>query len=122
MRPTPNSRVERFRMTEGPLRSSAAYGNNGAFLIPCPGTRSNLQVIVSDGMGWEHVSVSLATRLPTYSEMQFVKELFWDDEETVIEYHPPKSRYVNNHPFCLHLWKPIDVEIPLPPVIMVGFK
>lgn len=78
--------------------------------------------IVSDGMGWEHVSVSLKTRMPTWTELQFVKDLFWEDEEAVIQIHPKKSQYVNNHAFVLHLWRPTEVEIPLPPSILVGLK
>lgn len=55
---------------------------------------------------WEHVSVSLHTRCPNWREMCFVKDLFWDEEEEVIQLHPKKSQYVNVHEFCLHMWKP----------------
>jgi hypothetical protein len=83
---------------------------------------NHLHVVVSWGDGWEHVSVSLHHRCPTWDEMVFVKSLFWSDDECVIQYHPPKSEYVNCHPYCLHLWKPIDVAIPMPPTYMVGPK
>jgi hypothetical protein len=63
---------------------------------------------------WEHVSVSIAKKIPTWVEMCWVKALFWDDEDAVMQLHPPKSTYVNNHPNCLHLWRPVDVPIPLP--------
>jgi hypothetical protein len=53
--------------------------------------------------------------------MCFVKSLFWDDEETVIQFHPAVSAYVNNHSHCLHLWKP-PFDMPLPPSILVGIK
>jgi hypothetical protein len=36
--------------------------------------------------------------------------------------HPAKADYVNQHPNCLHLWKPTTDTIPLPPSIMVGYK
>lgn len=29
------------------------------------------------------------------------------------------SDYVNIHPYCLHIWKPINQEIPTPPRILV---
>jgi hypothetical protein len=29
---------------------------------------------------------------------------------------------VNNHPFCLHLWRAVDQHMRLPPSIMVGIK
>lgn len=68
---------------------------------------------------WEHVSVSLEHRCPTWEEMCIVKNLFWDEEETVIQIHPPRSQYVNYHPFCLHLWRYRGI-MPAPPAIAVG--
>lgn len=50
------------------------------------------------------------------------KDIFWGPEETVIQYHPPKSEYVNNHPSVLHLWRPTGVDLPLPPSILTGIK
>lgn len=122
MRPTPNPKVERYRITYGPMPSSARNGNNGWFRIPSPGTRCLLNVIVSDGLGWDHVSVTVhgVDRCPTWSEMDFVKRLFWDDEEIVMQLHPPRSLWVNNHRFCLHLWRPQAAAIPIPPPLMVG--
>jgi len=46
--------------------------------------------------------------------------LFWHDEECVMQLHPPKTSYVNNHPFCLHLWRPLVDKIPMPPSILIG--
>ncbi|MFL6416129.1 MAG: hypothetical protein ACJ74Y_10745 [Bryobacteraceae bacterium] len=102
----------------------------GAFLIP--GRAANgrmLRVIASDGeeTGWEHVSVSLtdSVKCPSWMEMCIVKDLFWNPEEAVMQLHPPKSEYVNNHEGCLHLWRPVPqmiCEIPLPPSILVGLK
>lgn len=68
-----------------------------------------------ESFGWEHVSVSLAHRCPTWGEMARVKELFWEDEECVVQFHVPKSEHVNLHPHCLHLWKPRNGDIPRPP-------
>ena len=51
-----------------------------------------------------------------------VKDAFWDKDECCIQYHPAEKDYVNNHPYCLHIWKPINQEIPMPPSIMVGLK
>lgn len=69
---------------------------------------------------WEHVSASRTDRMPTWEEMCRVKDIFWDDTDCVIQYHPPKSDYVNNHLFCLHLWRPIGIELPRPDSIFVG--
>ena len=62
-----------------------------------------------------HVSVSAKDRCPTWGEMCWVKDQFWGPEECVIQYHPPRSRYVNAHPFCLHLWRPVGLDLPQPP-------
>lgn len=72
-------------------------------------------VVFSSGGGWEHVSVSYPNRTPTWEEMCRVKDIFWSDEECVVQYHPPKSEYVNIHPYCLHLWRKIGEEYPMPP-------
>ena len=118
---------EQYRVTSGEFASRKSDGNDGKFWIPFldkPGIRlPPLQVSASDGAGWEHVSVSTPTRTPLWLEMAHVKDVFWDAEDAVIQYHPPHSEYVNNHPYCLHLWRPNDGrEIPLPPSILVGYK
>jgi hypothetical protein len=112
--------IETNRIRKGPSASDESYGMNGAFLFHYAGREQ--RVIASDGEGWEHVSVSCPDRCPTWGEMCFIKSKFWHEDETVIQYHPAKSNYVNMHPYCLHLWKPIGVTLPLPPSILVGFK
>jgi hypothetical protein len=125
---------ERDRITDHPiLATSARDGNNGAFDCdsPVPGWR--LAIIASDGSDlsvdkWEHVSVHAyrydgrQMRTPTWDEMCFAKALFWDDEDEVVQFHPKRSEYVNNHPNTLHLWRPVGVVIPTPPSIFVGVK
>lgn len=110
---------EKFRIVSGPLASDAGFGNNGAFWVMLRHSQK-VFVIASDMMGWEHVSVSRKDRVPTWDEMCQVKALFWGEEDCVVQFHPPESDYVNNHPFCLHLWRPVDVEFPRPPSVMVG--
>lgn len=39
-----------------------------------------------------------------------------------MQLHPKKEEYVNNMPYCLHIWKPIDKEIPTPPSVLVGLR
>lgn len=109
------------------LGSDSSCGNNGFFVIPHPRIdKYFIHCMVSDGMGFEHVSVTIQSkkrkveRCPTWEEMCIVKNTFWSEDETVIQYHPPKSEYVSTHPYCLHLWKPIGIEIPLPNKLMVG--
>ena len=75
--------------------------------------------IAANGGGWDHVSVSHKKRCPTWEEMCVIKEIFFFPEECCCEYHPAESDYVNVHPFCLHIWKPQDVELPTPPKLFV---
>ena len=109
------------RITTGPMGSDDSCGNNGAFKVRVLGTWAHC--IASDMGGWEHVSVSLLPkRMPTWEEMCALKDLFWDEDDVVVQYHPAKADYVNNHSRCLHLWRSIDAEMPTPPSEMVGYK
>jgi hypothetical protein len=92
----------------------------GMFWVKSPIDRADMKVIASSGMGWDHVSVSRSNRCPNWPEMEAVKRLFFKDEETAMQLHVPPSDHINVHPYCLHLWRPHDVEIPRPPGIMVG--
>lgn len=112
---------EKYRITQGRLGSDTGYGNNGAFVVSLKRGQT-VFVIASDMLGWEHISVSHKNRNPTWDEMCQVKAMFWDPEDVVVQYHPRESEYVNNHPFCLHLFRPIGVDFPVPPSILVGVK
>ena len=80
-------------------------------------------VCFSYGGGWEHVSVALfGGKTPSWNDMCALKDMFWNNEECVVQFHPPKSEYVNNVENCLHLWKPIGQEFPIPDSILVGIK
>jgi len=100
--------------------STPELGWNGMFKF----WLSDRQVccICSDGGGWKHVSVSLIgeRRTPKWEIMCAVKDLFFEDEDTVIQFHPPKSEYVNFHPGCLHLWMPTDHKIETPNPNFIG--
>lgn len=107
------------------LATDKSYGNEGAFLLPKLGGRQYRYYlcVASPGQGWEHVSVSIPgeKRTPTWEEMCFIKSVFWEDNDAVMQLHPPKRDWVNEHPYCLHLWRPTGVwEIPLPPSDLVG--
>lgn len=117
------AKLEEGRVREGYFASTSSDGPYGAFFVhgPCG---CQLKIISSGGheTGWEHVSISTPRRPPNWQEMCFVKDLFWGDEEAVVQFHPPKSRYVNNHPHCLHLWRSTRETFPMPPDILVGVK
>lgn len=100
--------------------SDDSLGFTGMFRFPWKDRM--LRVVSSDGMGWQHVSVSVErdSRCPTWEAMCYVKDLFWEGHEVVIQFHPAKDDYINYHPGCLHLWKPIGKDIETPNPIMVG--
>jgi hypothetical protein len=93
---------------------------NGAMelRLRCSGHRCH--VIFSDGEGWDHVSVSLPHRCPTWDEMCEVKKRFFEDEDCVVQFHPPASKYRNLHHYCLHLWRWQHGEFPQPNPVLVA--
>ena len=103
------------------LRGHMGNGTCGAFKIPIGNRVAN--VIASSSDGGEHVSVSLdVDRCPKWNEMGVIKDLFFHETECVMQLHGPVEEHINNHDYCLHLWKPIDNKIPWPTSYMVGFK
>lgn len=96
-------------------------GNNGYFVIPHPSKNYVYYVLCSDGESWEHVSISLSNKeIPSWDDMCFIKNLFWDAEDWVIQFHPAKSEYVNTCSSYLHLWRPLGMTFPIPPKNLVG--
>jgi len=116
MRNEPNLRIEGYRNNNNPIGQSKPGKNWGYFEIL---RRGELLRVISSGIGekngWEHVSVSLSNRCPTWDEMAYIKNLFWKEDETVVQFYPKKSKYKNLMPFCLHLWRKIGQEYELPP-------
>jgi hypothetical protein len=119
--------LENARITTGDYASQKgdAYG---AFVLWFRGRQ--LHILASTGEdpiteGWEHVSVSTDAKQgqhpPSWRDMIYIKDLFWDESESVLQFHPPKAEYINNYSTCLHLWKP-PYPVVLPPSILVGFK
>lgn len=100
-------------------------GFDGGMGVFARGTQKGMTVIWSWGGGWEHVSMDGKNRMPTWEEMCQLKDMFFTEEECCVQYHPPKSEYVNNIPYCLHIWKPIEKYsgiLPIPPSLFVGAK
>lgn len=125
---------EEYRLREyndPSLGTHPKAGNNGFFIIPHHRiTDYYYNCKVSDGSGWEHVSITLSTgkkgkevkRCPTWEEMCYIKNVFFGEEVYVMQFHPGKSDYVNMHEFCLHLWRPTDQTFPIPHPMLVGVK
>jgi hypothetical protein len=99
----------------------------GAFRVHLPTSKRPHMVIASSGdlpggAPWDHVSVSLPGRCPTWSEMDHIKRLFFAPDETAMQLHVPESEHISNHPYCLHIWRPTSEPLPVPPSILVGLK
>lgn len=94
----------------------------GRFFFLSPIDRAVICVIAATGEGWDHVSVSRRNRVPNWYEMEYIKRIFFLPEEVAFEFHVAEKDHISNHPHCLHLWRPTDQEIPLPPSWMVGEK
>lgn len=90
----------------------------GCFRIPKDGAQ--LRVIVSAGGGWDHISVSLVDRCPTWEEMEHVRKQIALPHEVWIQFGLPARDHINCHPYCLHWWRPMHREVKLPPAIFVG--
>lgn len=115
--------LNRYRVRDGALASDDSFGCNGYFCLMIFGEK--VKVIASDCEGWQHISVSLAEKpstVPNYKTMQEVRRLFYEDDQWVVQFSPPKSEHINNHPGCLHWWRPTDQPMPTPPAILVGLK
>ncbi len=103
----------------------------GAFKLDSP-TRKGYEILVIASPGgdvgegrivaWEHVSVHVSSNFtgawadytPTWEEMDYVKGLFWDEADVVMQLQVNDGQKVNVHKHTLHLWRPTDREIPLP--------
>lgn len=117
--------LDHFRDSSPEILSLYGWVGNdtcGAFTILSVVDRAAMRVVVSTGGGWDHVSVSRKNRCPNWPEMEQVKRLFFEDDETAMQLHVPASDHISFHPHCLHLWRPQNIDFPRPPSIMVGPK
>lgn len=115
--------LNRFRIMQPNTHVFDGSGNayNGAFQIRY--RSMTLLVVASNGLGWDHVSVSLPSITPSWDQMSYIKDLFFEKSEVVMQLHVPPEDHVSYHDHCLHLWRPNDGrEIPRPDSILVGPK
>lgn len=94
----------------------------GIFRIKSKIDFKEMFIIASSSHGWDHVSVSKAKRCPLWGDMCHIKDLFFNDDEVVMQLHVATKDWVNNHANCLHLWRPQTTTISTPPSILVGIK
>lgn len=120
-RPYPDA-VERGRERRGQFATPPGV-TFGRFLFALGGIFA--LVLVGDGFGWDHVSVSLIRRngldrwkpierCPTWEEMCRVRDLFFAPGAWVLQFLPPAADNISHHPYCLHLWAPQQASLPTP--------
>lgn len=118
--PLTTERAEKYRTQFAGYPRTKRGDPYGFFIIPTSvtSTAPPLRCLASspaDGISdFDHVSVSFPHRTPTWDEMCKVKDLFFDPEDCVVQYHPAAAEYVNMHKFCLHLWRWSKGEFPKP--------
>lgn len=98
-----------------PLWAILERGEDGAkYLADTLGLAAILSCrIEADGRAWLHLSVSRSSRVPSWRELRECKDIFLGDREAY-SVMPPESRYVNLHPFCLHMFALLDGSTALP--------
>jgi len=88
---------------------------DGATYVSALGT---MRVVISadtelDGRRWRHFSISKPHSMPKWDELVAAKEAFLGKESKAVQVIPPRSQYVNIHPYCLHLFECLEGD-PLP--------
>jgi hypothetical protein len=99
------------RVLPTPWKEAEGFVNarwyQGRGLVVC------LEVETVDGSLWLHVSMSRRHEVPDYSDLAEVKRTFVGPQRKAIMVLPAESEHYNLHPYCLHLYSPIDSD-PLP--------
>jgi hypothetical protein len=60
---------------------------------------------------WLHVSCARRNQLPLWADLRAVKDLFIGRDKQALQVLPSEDKYVNIHPFCLHLWHCLDGDV-----------
>ena len=128
---------EQYRVRKGNLASDGSFGNNGMFVIPAgqeaiPDQSGKLTkvpyfifVVASDQQSWEHISIVIHTigpqRAPVKEEVDAIRNMFWGKDDQVFQYMP-SSRFKDENPLCIQLWRKPGVEMPVPPLELSGLQ
>lgn len=118
----PLSRLDKWRLSAPSFWQGAGRRGDdrcGVFRVKRKGVW--IRMIATVGDDWDHVSVSTRCRCPSWEEMAWVADKFFEDEPAM-QLHVSRSDHVNYHPYCLHWWRPTGKQLPLPPYWMVGPK
>jgi hypothetical protein len=70
---------------------------------------------IHDGKKWLHVSMSRRSRMPSYDDVQRVRKAFIGiAAQTIMVWPPDGEKYINFHPYCLHLYSCVEGGDGLP--------
>jgi len=67
----------------------------------------------NDDKRWIHISCSFSNHIPSWEDLKVVKLLFIGADRYAYQVFPSRAKYVNLHPFVLHLFSCLDGE-PMP--------
>lgn len=114
--------LNKYRAVKIEIELYGMRGNEVMGFFELPMGNTVFRVIATNGFGWDHVSVSLKHRCPTWEEMDKIYRRFFLPHERAMQVHVPADQHISNHPYCLHIWRPHDSNIPIPPADFVGIK
>lgn len=88
-------------------------------MLPMPGKargfvyRDGLKVLATveqypDKSWWLHVSFSYHNKLPNWTDLRAVKDLFIGKKKLAVQILPCEDDYLNFHPNTLHLYTRVD--------------
>lgn len=115
--------LDKFRNMEAQTQLNTADISKsmyGIFTIPVSETES-AKIIADTGVvkpELEHVAILIDSRYPTLNELYYIKNLFFNDYETVTHYLKPTIESASR--FVVHLWKSttqspsiLEADVPL---------
>lgn len=108
--------LDKYRIEHPLTPGNKGDRTHGALLIKEQG----LKALFSNSLGWEHVSVSRRSKMPSWQDMDWIRRQFWSEDCTAMQLHVPPADHIDLHKYCLHLWRPTDGQIPRPPHYMVS--
>lgn len=84
-----------------------------AFVSTDGGLSAICDTLTIDGKRWLHVSVSRRSRTPSFEDLDRARIAFVGDDVPTYHVFPKANEHRNLHPFCLHLWTPLEAD-PFP--------
>lgn len=111
---------ERERVIKGDFKTTEKDGNYGLFRLQNPYLPTTIiECFAVERDDWEFVSVRMKRckrGLPSAIEINYVKNLFWDDDTNdVFQIMPVKLEDHERPPNSLKLYRSLRKKLPIPP-------